>query len=242
MVKKVQKKSASPDTSKYTIEAVSPQVFELVPKNEEQANYIRTIKSTPVTIGIGPAGSGKTFVATVLAAQRLKRGDIDQLILIRPNEPLGPSLGMLKGDLLEKLAPWMAPYMTGLLSVFTRAEIQKFLNPEIAKIEMVAIEHLRGRSFNNADVLVDEVENMRYKAMKCLLTRIGENCNMVLCGDMAQTDIPEDDSGLQLLFDISETFAGKKPFKIVELDKCVRSDVAAFFLDAIAELEAEVDE
>jgi len=229
----------------YSIEKAKPAAsvpaFELKSLNPEQADYIRAIKAFPVVLALGAAGSGKTFIATVLAAQRLKRGDVKQIVLVRPNEPLGPSLGMLKGDLFEKLKPWMEPFLPGLMTCFTREEIQKMMDPTVAKIEMVAVEHLRGRSFGDCDVIADETQNLKYEAMKCLLTRIGENSKLVLCGDIKQQDIKDAHTGLDLLLDIGD-LSGKKPLKIIELVHCVRSEVASFFLEAIEILENDQDD
>ena len=229
----------------YQLEPVSRRVkqepFTLVAKNDEQTKLINAIKNFFVVCTLGGAGSGKTFVSTVLAAQALKEGNTDKLVLIRPNESLGHSLGMLKGSLFEKQKPWLAPYLPALLSVFSLGELQYLMKEDVAKIEMVAVEHLRGLSFNNTWVVADEVQNISYEALKCLLLRIGENSKMVLCGDIAQCDIDPDTSGLHLLLDIDEAFAGHKPFKVVELRTCVRSPVAAYFMEAIEQLEADAD-
>lgn len=226
----------------YQLEPVKPtqlhKTFELKPKNEEQGKLINAIKNFKVVAAIGNAGTGKTFVSTVIAAQKLRDKEIDKLVLVRPNEPLGPSLGMLKGSLFEKQKPWLEPYLPALLSVFSLGEIQYMMQEDIARIEMVAVEHLRGLSFNRTWVVADEIQNIKYEAMKCLLTRIGEDSTMILCGDIAQCDINPESSGLHLLLDIDESFAGHKPFKVVELVQCVRSPVAAYFMQAIADLEA----
>lgn len=216
-------------------------VFELKPKNDEQLKLINAINNFSVVCALGGAGTGKTFVSTVLAAQKLKSGDVDKLVLVRPNESLGPSLGMLKGSLFEKQKPWLAPYLPALLSVFNLGELQYLMQESVCKIEMVAVEHLRGLSFNNTWVVADEIQNISYEAIKCLLLRIGEDSKMILCGDIAQCDINPDASGLHLLLDIDESFSGHKPFKIVELVECVRSAVAAYFMEAIEQLEAGND-
>ena len=215
--------------------------FELKPKNEGQLKLINAIDNFSVVCVTGGAGTGKTFISTVLAARELKFGNIDKLVLVRANEPLGPSLGMLKGSLFEKQKPWLAPYLPALLSVFSLTELQYMMQEDKSKIEMVAVEHLRGLSFNNTWVVADEIQNIGYEAMKCLLLRIGEDCKMILCGDIAQCDIDPSTSGLNLLMEIDESFAGHKPFKVIELVECVRSPVAAYFKLAIEQLEAGSD-
>lgn len=215
--------------------------FDLKPKNDGQLKLINAIGNFGVVCAVGGAGTGKTFISTVLAARELKFGNIDKLVLVRANEPLGPSLGMLKGSLFEKQKPWLAPYLPALLSVFSLTELQYMMQEDKSKIEMVAVEHLRGLSFNNTWVVADEIQNIGYEAMKCLLLRIGEDCKMILCGDIAQCDIDPSTSGLNLLMEIDESFAGHKPFKVIELVECVRSPVAAYFKLAIEQLEAGGD-
>lgn len=215
--------------------------FDLKPKNDGQLKLINAIGNFSVVCAVGGAGTGKTFISTVLAARELKFGNIDKLVLVRANEPLGPSLGMLKGSLFEKQKPWLAPYLPALLSVFSLTELQYMMQEDKSKIEMVAVEHLRGLSFNNTWVVADEIQNIGYEAMKCLLLRIGEDCKMILCGDIAQCDIDPSTSGLNLLMEIDESFAGHKPFKVIELVECVRSPVAAYFKLAIEQLEAGGD-
>lgn len=201
----------------------------LVPKNKEQETYINSLKNHTVTVCIGSVGSGKTFVPAVLATQALcnKQDHIEKVILIRPNEPLGKSLGMLPGDLKEKLKPWLAPIADGIQ--FAAGKSFYDFSVENEKIEYLAVEHVRGRTFHNAYVIVDEAQNLSQEAMIAILTRIGDDCKMAICGDIAQKDIKEK-SGLGLLMSLSEKY-DYLPFNLVELKECVRSREAAAFLE-----------
>lgn len=199
----------------------TPTAKTLTAKNSEQKTYINTIKNTTVTVGIGDPGTGKTFVPSVLAAQELcdPRSDIEHIILVRPNEPLGNSLGMLPGTLAEKLEPWLEPISDGVKWAIGDYAYKGLVERE--KIKMLAIEHARGRTFNNAYVIVDEAQNVTRKAMICLLTRIGMNCKLIICGDIAQQDI-KSDSGLGMLIELNEKYSNV-PFTMVELIENVRS-------------------
>ena len=199
--------------------------------NSEQQTYINAIKNHDTTVCLGAAGSGKTFVPAALAGTELAAKRIERVILIRPNEPLGTSLGMLPGDLKEKLKPWLAPISEGLLYSMGKGFYEYCIENE--KIEFVAVEHVRGRTFNDAYVIVDEAQNLSVEAIAAITTRQGTNCKMIICGDVAQKDIKKK-SGLALLADITEEYE-RIPFSTVELKKCVRSETAAAFLSIYQE-------
>lgn len=202
-------------------ERFQPTAKELKPKNADQKHYISTIRNFTVTVGIGEAGTGKTFIPSVLAAQELATpGSVyEKFILVRPNEPLGKSLGMLPGDLNEKMAPWLEPIADGFKWALGERSYQGLV--ERKAIQYLAIEHARGRTFNNSYVIVDEAQNISVEAMKCILTRVGQDCKLVICGDVAQKDI-KSDSGLQLIMDIYDQYE-HVPFSLVELHDNVRS-------------------
>lgn len=205
----------------------TPTAKTLTAKNSEQKSYINTIKNTTVTVGIGDPGTGKTFIPSVLAAQELcdPRSDIEHIILVRPNEPLGKSLGMLPGTLAEKLEPWLEPIADGVKWAIGDYAYKGLVERE--KIKFLAIEHARGRTFNNSYVIVDEAQNVTREAMICLLTRIGQNCKLIICGDIAQKDI-KSDSGLGMLIDLSNKYENV-PFTLVELVENVRSGESKAF-------------
>lgn len=217
-------------------EHVKPKV--LVGKNQEQNSYINTIKNNVITVAIGPAGSGKTFIPAVLAAQELTnpRSDFKSIILVRPNEPLGNSLGMLPGTLAEKLEPWLVPIADGVKYAIGETAYKGYLERE--KIQFLAVEHLRGRTFNNAFVIVDEAQNISIEAMKCLVTRVGMDCRLVICGDIAQQDI-RGNSGLGLLMEIYDKYE-YSPFQIAALRENVRSRESAAFQSIFDDMEKPV--
>lgn len=205
-----------------------PEQKKLIAKNQEQSTYINSLKNHTVTVCLGSIGSGKTFIPSVLAGNALtdKSSGIKKVILIRPNEPLGKSLGMLPGDLKEKLKPWLAPIADGVQYAVGKGFYEYAVESE--KVEYLAVEHVRGRTFNDAYVIVDEAQNLSVEAMVAILTRIGENCKMAICGDIAQKDI-KGESGLGMLKKLSEDY-DYLPYNIVELTECVRSKEAAAFL------------
>jgi len=162
------------------------------PLNFIQGEYLEAIKNNEVIFGIGSAGTGKTFVAANYAAEQLYHKKIDKIILTRPNVETGRGLGFLPGELDEKYAPYLEPFT----QVFKRA-----LGPGLYEyslkskaIEPKPLGFMRGASFENAVILVDEVQNMTKTEFKMLLSRIGKNCKMILSGDPEQCDIM--DSGL----------------------------------------------
>lgn len=211
---------------------------DLSPKNTEQRKYINTIKNTTVTVGIGEPGTGKTFIPAVLAIQEILSANspFEQLILIRPNEPLGKSLGMLPGDLFAKLEPWLEPIASGVkwaLGDNLNGKAYKSL-VERGIIQFCAVEHIRGRTFNNAYVIVDEAQNLEVKAMAAILTRIGQDCKMIVCGDVGQKDI-NGKSGLGTLMDVYEKY-DNLPYNIIELVDNVRSKESQAFQQIFKDL------
>lgn len=208
-------------------------VKSLTPKNAEQKSYINAIQNNTVTVATGKPGTGKTFIPAVLAAHELYKhnSSCENVILIRPNEPLGKSLGMLPGDLKEKLEPWLVPIKDGLTWALGKYGYEGLFKAE--KIQFVAVEHVRGRTFNNSFVIVDEAQNISVEAMAAILTRIGLDCKMIICGDIAQKDI-KGDSGLKMLMDIKENY-NHIPFRHIELMENVRSRESSDFYDIFYE-------
>ncbi|CCI88518.1 PhoH-like phosphate starvation-inducible [Yersinia phage phiR2-01] len=220
--------------AEFSADYATPVAKSLEGKNREQKSYINMIKNNTVTVGIGEPGTGKTFIPSVLAAQELvdRHSDIEQVILVRPNEPLGKSLGMLPGDLAEKLEPWLEPIADGMKWAIGDHAYKGYV--ERQKIKFLAIEHARGRTFNNSYVIVDEAQNISVEAMICLLTRVGQDCKLIICGDIAQKDIKEK-SGLKLLMDIYEKYE-RSPFSMIELVENVRSVESKAFYDIFKDM------
>ena len=171
----------------------------LLPKNPAQKNYIECIHRFPQVFVTGPAGTGKTYIAAAIAAEMYLRNQIRKIILTRPNIPAGKSLGFFAGTIEDKIAPWVVP-LTEVLS--ERLGVGKY---EIAlkrkDIEIVPFEVMRGRSFNNAFVILDEGQNLTPHEMKMFLTRIGEDTKVIVNGDLLQHDLKET-SGLSVAIDL----------------------------------------
>lgn len=162
------------------------------PLNYIQGAYLEAIQNNEVVFGIGSAGTGKTFVAASYAAGELFHRRIDKIILTRPNVETGRGMGFLPGELEEKYAPYLDPFD----SVFTRTLGKGFYDYALKSkaIEPRPLGFMRGSSFDNAIILVDEVQNLTKTEFKMLLSRIGKNCKVILSGDPDQVDIP--DSGI----------------------------------------------
>lgn len=162
------------------------------PKNLTQQLYLEAIERSSVVFGVGSAGTGKTYVAASYAAEKLFYREVDQVIVTRPNVEASRTLGLLPGELEEKYAPYLEPFD----GVFERTLGHSFyeLLKKNEKIAPKPLGYMRGATFDNAIVLVDECQNMTEKEFKLLLTRIGENTKVIFSGDSRQVDIP--DSGL----------------------------------------------
>ncbi len=165
---------------------------EIVPLNFIQSEYLEAIKSNDIIFGIGSAGTGKTFIAASYAASELFHRRVKKVILTRPNVETGRGLGFLPGTLEEKYAPYLLPFD----AIFSKALGSGFYEYCLKNkdIEPTPLGFLRGTTFDNCIVLVDEAQNCSKEEMKMLLSRIGKNCKMILSGDTEQSDIPN--SGL----------------------------------------------
>lgn len=174
-------------------EQYQPQHFkEVHPLNYIQGEYLEAIRSNDIVFGIGSAGTGKTYVAASYAASELYHRRISKIYLTRPNIETGRGLGFLPGTLEEKYAPYLLPFD----SIFTKSLGKGFYEYALKNkdIEPTPLGFLRGTTFDNCIVLVDEAQNCTKEEMKMLLSRIGKNCKMIFSGDTEQSDIP--DSGL----------------------------------------------
>lgn len=157
------------------------------PMNEAQSEYMWLMENKPIVIATGPAGTSKTFLASSLAAYKLVKKEIKKIIIARPNVPLGETVGFLKGSEEEKLAPLVAPMKEAMLSVMSATQFQYHYDK--GNIEFCLLEYIKGRSFNNCIVIIDEVEDCTVKEIKSIMTRIGSNSTMILAGDICQQSI-----------------------------------------------------
>jgi phosphate starvation-inducible PhoH-like protein len=165
-----------------------PRVTRLEPKNEIQARYIHSIERNILTIATGPAGTGKTYCCGVLAALALKDKAVRKIIVTRPAVEAGENLGFLPGEKEEKYEPYIVPFRDVLTEVLGRGALEYFL--KTGDIEPAPLAYMRGRTFKNCFVILDEAQNVTPVQMKMFLTRIGENCTVIVNGDLRQKDIP----------------------------------------------------
>ena len=156
-------------------------------KTEKQRKYINAIKSSKVTFGIGPAGTGKTYVAGAIACDMLLSGQVEKIIITRPAVEAGESLGFLPGELEEKYEPYIAAFRDVLNERLGKTHTEYLIKE--GKIEGLPLAYMRGKTFKNCIVIFDESQNATQQQMKMFLTRIGENCKVIVDGDPAQTDI-----------------------------------------------------
>jgi len=167
----------------------------IAPKSVNQKRYVDSIRENTVTFGIGPAGTGKTFLAVALAAAALARHEVNRIILTRPAVEAGERLGFLPGDLMAKVDPYLRPLFDALHDMLDPEKVSRHL--ERGVIEIAPLAFMRGRSLNDSFVILDEAQNTTPEQMKMFLTRLGFGSKMVVTGDVTQVDLPtEQRSGL----------------------------------------------
>jgi phosphate starvation-inducible PhoH-like protein len=164
----------------------------IIPRSKHQEQYILKLldPQTSITFGIGPAGTGKTMLAVQAAVKKFKDGDIDRIIVTRPACSADEDLGFLPGTLEQKMAPWTRPIFDVLREYFNAFEIENMIQEGV--IEIAPLAFMRGRTFKNAFIIADEMQNTTVGQMKMLLTRIGEGSEMAITGDLAQADYGKD--------------------------------------------------
>lgn len=165
-------------------------------KTVGQAKYINAIKENTITIGIGPAGTGKTYLAVAMAVKAFKNHEISKIILTRPAVEAGEKLGFLPGDLQQKVDPYLRPLYDGLFDMMGSENFQKY--QERGDIEVVPLAYMRGRTLEDSFIILDEAQNTTSEQMKMFLTRLGFNSKAIVTGDITQTDLPDGkNSGLK---------------------------------------------
>lgn len=157
-------------------------------KNMGQKRYIDAIRKSDVVFGIGPAGTGKTFLAVVMAVSAFKKGEVSRIILTRPAVEAGESLGFLPGDLKEKIDPYLRPIYDSLYAILGTGSTNRLM--ERGLIEVAPLAYMRGRTLDDAFVILDEAQNTTQAQMKMFLTRLGFDSKMVVNGDITQVDLP----------------------------------------------------
>ena len=161
----------------------------LKPKNYSQELYMETLRTNTITIGNGPAGCGKTYIVTAIALEKLMSKEIDRIVLTRPVVEAGENLGFLPGDLNEKLHPYLLPLLDAIEDHVGPTICKKLL--ESGRIEVAPLAFMRGRTFNNAYVILDEAQNTTQEQMRMFLTRLGYNSQFCINGDSSQCDLPK---------------------------------------------------
>jgi phosphate starvation-inducible PhoH-like protein len=168
------------------------------PKNIQQSQYLDAIRNSILTIGTGPAGTGKSFIATYVAIEKLLKKEISKIILTRPVVEAGENLGFLPGTLEEKVSPYLRPVLDCIEAHIGITKMNELIKDGI--IEFAPLAFMRGRTFSNCMVILDESQNTTVSQMKMFLTRLGENCTMVVDGDLAQSDLKHQTNGLQWIY------------------------------------------
>ncbi len=158
------------------------------PKTKGQKEYFEAIKSHDIVFGIGPAGTGKTYLAMACAVEALKNAEVRRIILTRPAIEAGESLGFLPGDMYEKISPYLRPLYDALYDMMEAERIEKYLETGI--IEVAPLAYMRGRTLNDAFIILDEAQNASHEQLKMFLTRLGYDSKAVITGDITQSDLP----------------------------------------------------
>ncbi|MBI6529606.1 phosphate starvation-inducible protein PhoH [Proteus vulgaris] len=204
----------------------------LSPRNEAQHQYINAIQHQDLIFASGEAGCGKTFLSAAMAADALINKEIERIIVTRPVLQADEDLGFLPGDITEKFAPYFRPVYDVLVKRLGASFLQYCLRPEIGKVEIAPFAYMRGRTFENAFVILDEAQNVTVNQMKLFLTRMGENVTVVVNGDITQCDLPSSvPSGLADALIRFEANSRVGVIKFMQED-CVRSTLCQHVLAA----------
>lgn len=200
------------------------------PRSEGQAKLMASIDKHSMVMALGPAGTGKTYLAVAKAVEKLEKGDVSRIVLSRPAVEAGESIGFLPGAMEEKLAPYLRPLYDALSDRLSPKRLKALMAEGL--IEIAPIGYMRGRTLNNAFVVVDEAQNCTYGQLKMLLTRLGWHSTMVVTGDPAQTDLLPELSGLA---DISNKLENVPDIGVIRLqaEDIVRHPLVASMLDVL---------
>ena len=210
------------------------------PKSEGQRQYVKAIRDNDVVIGIGPAGTGKTYLAVALALDALYKKRVRRIVLARPAVEAGESLGFLPGDMQEKVDPYLRPLYDALEDMMPSDRVRKAL--EDLTIEIAPLAYMRGRTLSDAFVILDEAQNSTTAQMKMFLTRLGLNSQVVVTGDKTQIDLPrKEDSGLLQVEAILRGVAGIEFIYLDDTD-VIRHRLVKDIIRAYARSDSEVGE
>lgn len=200
------------------------------PRTPNQKKYLEVARKNDITFAIGPAGTGKTFMAVAIAVAELKRGTIQKLVLARPAVEAGESLGFLPGDFREKIDPYLRPLYDALQDILPQDKLRGYIEKGI--IEIVPLAYMRGRTLNNAFVILDEAQNSTALQMKMFLTRLGPNSRSIITGDITQIDLPR--NTVSGLVQVKEVLKNVDGVGFIQFDKedVVRHKLVKDIIDA----------
>ena len=201
----------------------------LTAQNNKQRSYISAIKHYEMCFGLGPAGTGKTYIAATIAADMFTRKQIDKIIITRPNVASGRPLGFRPGDLNEKMIEWLQPVLTTLRKHLGANTVQNAVSS--GNIEFAPLETMRGRSFEDAFIILDEAQNVNHDEIKMFLTRIGDGCKTVISGDVQQSDLTSA-NGLGIAIDLADKHDIDVPVIEFGVNDIVRSDLCKAWIKA----------
>jgi len=206
-------------------------VKNVTPKSEGQAHLIEAIDASNLVIALGPAGTGKTYIAIAKAVEAFRAGRIGRIVLCRPAVDAGENIGFLPGDMEEKLAPYLRPLYDALQDRMSARQVKTMLAD--GHIEIASVGFMRGRTLNNAFVVIDEAQNCTYVQLKMILTRLGWNSKMIVTGDPAQSDLLPELSGLSPVASRIEGMAGDVSVVRLHQSDVVRHPLVARMLDVL---------
>ena len=186
----------------------------IIPRSKKQKEYVRALKSSQIVMSLGPAGTGKTYLAVAVALTMLLEKKVERIILSRPAVEAGERLGFLPGDMKEKIDPYLRPLYDSLHDLFDYDKIQKKI--ESGEIEIAPLAFMRGRTLKNSFAILDEAQNATQTQIKMFLTRIGENSKLVVNGDPTQVDLPNKNSSG--LLEAQKLLKGIKEISIINFD------------------------
>ena len=205
------------------------------PKTIGQNDYIKTIQACPVTIGVGPAGTGKTYLAVAAAVKAFREKEVSRIILTRPAVEAGERLGFLPGDLQSKVDPYLRPLYDALFDMLGPETYQKYL--EKGNIEVAPLAYMRGRTLDDSFIILDEAQNTSREQMKMFLTRMGFGSRVVITGDVTQIDLPSDKpSGLKEAMRVLDGVEGVGICRLTQND-VVRHIMVQRIIEAYAKFE-----
>ncbi|HOV43086.1 MAG TPA: PhoH family protein, partial [Syntrophothermus lipocalidus] len=208
-------------------------------KTVGQKKYLQAIMDNDIVFAIGPAGTGKTYLAVVMAVRALRNKEVSRIILVRPAVEAGEKLGFLPGDLIDKVNPYLRPLYDGLFDILGVDVAQRYMDKNI--IEIVPLAYMRGRTLNDAFIILDEAQNTTPQQMKMFLTRLGFGSKAVITGDVTQVDLPRDNfSGLIEVQKILKGIEGIA-FQYLTKEDVVRHPLVQHIIDAYEQYEASID-